>query len=455
MPTRPTQHPLEEQSRIAFRAALPACWQFRDKSPDYGIDGEVDIFDETGKATGDQFLVQLKATERSSKVIPSISLESEWIHYYLSLELPVLLVLWTKESQKLYWTWAGEIDLYYAKPNAKSLTTRLPNSWGTNTSQQIQQHLNLRRRLKSQVGTEPLNISVRAPDRPDLSLRVQSLCAHVPRILRFSSDTEDVNCTLVGDELTITFRGLNGAVFHAMRKIDDEGAAKRSSIGIIIALGNFGQLNQAAQLWSLVPGLDSAISSLGVAWKIASLLARAGASTELRAAIKSFIPRFGKANITLPLYSLYWHAPHHRRADLGSLLAELEQEDLRDATPEGKSIASYNVAKLDVHARPARAVGHFAAAISASEFYFDKAYFWKELGSLLFSHRRYQAALRCYRCAYEKLNYRERRSHYGDALMHTCLYADALEVFRSIIETAQSRAAEEGGVNREALSLDI
>src|SRR5258708_11500858 len=39
--------------------------------------------------------------------------------------------------------------------------------------------------------------------------------------------------------------------------------------------------------------------------------------------------------------------------------------------------------------------------------------------------------------------------------MHTGLYAEALEVFRSIIETAQSRAAEEGGVNREALSLDI
>ena len=74
MPKRPRQHELEDLSRTAFRA-LVQPWVFRDKNPDYGIDAEVEIFDISRKATGDLFLVQLKAIEhlssRSSGVFAS------------------------------------------------------------------------------------------------------------------------------------------------------------------------------------------------------------------------------------------------------------------------------------------------------------------------------------------------------------------------------------------------
>lgn len=67
MPKRPAKHQIEDQSRARFRLLLPEAWVFRDITPDYGIDGEVEIFDDTGKSTGLSFLVQLKASESKSK----------------------------------------------------------------------------------------------------------------------------------------------------------------------------------------------------------------------------------------------------------------------------------------------------------------------------------------------------------------------------------------------------
>ncbi len=439
MPTRPSTHQLEDQSRIAFRSHLPIGWVFRDKTPDYGIDGEVELFDEKDKATGDQFLVQLKAVEQLRKEAPSISLEIEWINYYLALELPVIVALWVKDSNEIFWIWAGEIDLYYAKPNAKSFTVRLSNKWEPETPQTIQRHLELRRRLKLRQVPAPLRVAVSTTDRARLRSHLQTLFAQAPRALCYSETEADVTCALAKEELRIFFSGLPGTVFHSMRTIDDEGTAKRIVIGTAITLANYGALNQAAELWSLVSGLDGAISSLDVGWSMVSLLARAGAHTELVVLIRALSPRFGKAAIAAPLVSLYWHAPQHRRTELGKLLVELELENLRDPSPEARSIASYNLAKLSNDRK--KEVGHFARAVRDSTFYFDKSYFWTEFGATLFTYGRYQAALCCYRHAYETLGHSERRSHYGDALMHTGRYSEALEVFRGIVSTGKGEAA--------------
>jgi len=65
MPKRPRQHQLEDESRTAFRKAIPQEWVFRDSTPDYGIDGSVEVFDSSGNGTGRYFFVQLKGTDES------------------------------------------------------------------------------------------------------------------------------------------------------------------------------------------------------------------------------------------------------------------------------------------------------------------------------------------------------------------------------------------------------
>ena len=78
-PKRPRSHALETESRTAFESTLPNNWVYRRKEDDYGIDGEVEIFDDDGQTTGLLFFVQLKATELENR---NIRIRIETGNYY-------------------------------------------------------------------------------------------------------------------------------------------------------------------------------------------------------------------------------------------------------------------------------------------------------------------------------------------------------------------------------------
>ena len=64
MPQRPRSHQLETESQQIFVSSLPSRWVYRSITPDYGLDGLVELFDESGKAQGDFFFVQLKSSDK-------------------------------------------------------------------------------------------------------------------------------------------------------------------------------------------------------------------------------------------------------------------------------------------------------------------------------------------------------------------------------------------------------
>lgn len=430
MPKRPISHQLEEESRIAFESLL-GTWVYRRKTPDYGIDGEVELFDENRKASGLQFLVQLKATQRTRQQC-GISLGIEWIKYYQSLELPVLIVLWIKQSGKAFWRWASDIDLYYARPKAKSHTVRLVHQWDSETRAQLERYVNFRRHMKAGRFVLPLKMSIDATGRPGVRYHLQGLCARVPRLLTYTDDA-DIKVALTNDELKISFSGHYGAVLHSMRKVDDATTAKRALVGLAISLDDFGALNEAAELWTALPDLATEIKSVEIAARVLSILVRAGAYTELRSTLRALGSKFNTVELEMPLYALWFKAPAHRKRELTELLIELAEADLQQQPDaQGKSIASYTLGRLFEGINRKKARRHFVQAIRASSFYADKAYFWSELGASLFNNRRFSAAMRCYEHAYGQLGQTERRSRYGDALMHSGRYAEARRVFEAI-----------------------
>lgn len=103
MPKRTRQHILETDSRNEFSQILPNNWIFRDITPDYGIDGIVEVFDETGNASGGIFLVQLKATDEKllDKAL-SVVLKTDTGEYYKNIILPVLIVLFHSNTKTIY-----------------------------------------------------------------------------------------------------------------------------------------------------------------------------------------------------------------------------------------------------------------------------------------------------------------------------------------------------------------
>ncbi len=112
MPKRPVQHQLENQSRIAFEGALPPRLVYRKYDPDYGLDGEVEEFDESEKTTGLRFAVQLKSVGEPQRGLRA-RLPLETAAYYRAQPVPVLMVLYVRSSDALYVRWFHEYDPYY------------------------------------------------------------------------------------------------------------------------------------------------------------------------------------------------------------------------------------------------------------------------------------------------------------------------------------------------------
>lgn len=115
MATRPREHVLEEESNKAFEFKIPSEWVIRPHQPDYGIDKEVQIF-ENGMSTPYIFFVQLKSTDKIKlgNYNPSFSFSTERLREYQQYPLPVLLILFDANKKKLFYKWThdffGELD---------------------------------------------------------------------------------------------------------------------------------------------------------------------------------------------------------------------------------------------------------------------------------------------------------------------------------------------------------
>ncbi len=138
MPQRPRSHEIETESRTAFEERLPSAWVYRPISPDYGLDGEVEIF-KNGRATGRRFAVQLKGTDDQGTRALSIRLDAPTCVYYRSLDVPVLLVRYVAPRGKPYVQWFHALDSERYSEDQKTVTLRLAESdeWDDETPERL------------------------------------------------------------------------------------------------------------------------------------------------------------------------------------------------------------------------------------------------------------------------------------------------------------------------------
>lgn len=127
LPKRPLGHRLEEQSRRFFVANLPNHWTFDRPSNDYGIDGRVDIF-EGELATGEEFLVQLKAAARAVRGdAESMQLSVSTFNYLRDNLAVVMLVKYVAQAKDAYWIWLRDVRRALRRTQ-KTITIRVPKA---------------------------------------------------------------------------------------------------------------------------------------------------------------------------------------------------------------------------------------------------------------------------------------------------------------------------------------
>ncbi|EGR1756167.1 DUF4365 domain-containing protein [Vibrio parahaemolyticus] len=111
LPKRTRAHILEELSVDKFKSLLPHEWVYRIPTHDYGIDGEVEVFDNDGLSTGIKFLVQLKATdEKNSTKALKLRMSIEKLNYFKQLDCPVLVVRYLAHSDTIYSRWFHSLN---------------------------------------------------------------------------------------------------------------------------------------------------------------------------------------------------------------------------------------------------------------------------------------------------------------------------------------------------------
>lgn len=133
MPKRPRQHQLEEISILEFRRLLPPAWVFREKSKDYGIDAEVEIFDERNNATGLIFYVQLKATDKTSQR-GKVSVRSDHLSYLSVLDVPTIFARYYSADNEVRWKWIFDLgDTVFSNKRTATLHFSTSDIWQNQT----------------------------------------------------------------------------------------------------------------------------------------------------------------------------------------------------------------------------------------------------------------------------------------------------------------------------------
>lgn len=126
LPRRPRAHRLDHEGQTAFDAALPQhLVATHTHQPEYGIDGEVEVFDpQAYTPTGIRFYFQLKSTDQPHlNDARKVRLRTATANYMRLLPLPVLIVLYHSPTQSLYARWFHHYDPYYESTSAGRVET--------------------------------------------------------------------------------------------------------------------------------------------------------------------------------------------------------------------------------------------------------------------------------------------------------------------------------------------
>lgn len=411
-PSRPRQHQLETESRVQFEAHLPPWMAYRSLDIDYGVDGEIEIFDPaTGAVTGGKFNVQLKGTDSINS--PSASVASKTWEYYKLLEAPTLIVLWHSHTQTLYVRWAHSRDPHPGLGRDKKSTFGFSPAerWTPDTGLRLERDLAHYNMLRSPTLPLPLRVGLEVQGGRNGIGRLMSTLARVTGgirgLLRPSTDDAgevSITITFWSDRVTVSAGGATSCTFHHRGRLDSADAADgliwTSILGVAATLTSLGQMHVAASLAAYV-GLR------GFVWSESDMVAaftaafvtteRLSDAIELASNLAGSDDEAERANANIVLTGLLFASDSmspQAANDYLQLLAT--QVDLAEEGSQ-RAGALYTLASFQGNRRLfSSSFASYRRAAASDPGYWSRYYFLRDLGALLFMGGRYQASATYY-----------------------------------------------------------
>lgn len=438
MPNRARSHILEDESIRRFGDALPPGWVYRPKKPDYGIDGEVEIFDADGSSTGLSFNVQLRATDDPDRV-NQVRLKVDELNYYRSFDVLTAVVRYGSPNGALFWQWGTNIaSRLEIAEDQKTVTYGFGEDerWTEETSASIRRTLEVRRNLAKIAPSVavPLRVdlsTIPSTDRYKLDRTIARAIADSGGALtRAGSTPADVEAfvRLEPRFMAIGIDTLTGATFDLRDPTPNDYLASLL-YGLVRLFHRQRLLRQAENLAALLLKRALPHHNLSLAFDACIALTR-----DLQALVQmAILNGLHNPNPMNPLIAItIAKAPQDeplRRAAMDTFfnasIAAYEDD------PAGEAAAHYSLGNFCRHQRElSRAVHHYNRARHLRPAYLQADYFLQEFAGVLFLARRYELAQLFYREVF-RLNSDDPDLAFllGDALLLSGAVSEARECF--------------------------
>ena len=463
MTKRVKQHQLEDLSRAKYSLVIPINWVFRDKYKDYGIDAEIEIFDDKDKATGLVYWVQLKATEsKVEATAKKVDLSIESIKYYKKLDIPVLIARYSKNHDCFYFKWAHEIDLYYAKENAKTFRVKFSeeDKWSEKSPEEVKSYLEKIKIIKEGKFQLPIPLCINVKDnvvneipRAVLISSLRMSFCKFPDFVVLKSTPKDslVLITIAGDALVTSLSSIVECTFHGIEKNKQDNFGESivviSLLGFAITLSQIGQFETMARILFDKKVKKEFFQNKKILYRLLPLVLQTSYFDEaLDAVIDSISGEDDNMLEVITNSALLFKANPDDEKKIYKIEAFLNrclEKYLEKNEKNQIGICYYN---LGNHYRSRRlnkkAIHHYLQARKYEEKYLNQPYYYQELASVLFGYGKYFYSALMYEKALREGAPESIKPLYADALMFSGDYQSALDVFSDYLSSGEVEHSE-------------
>lgn len=437
MPVRSRSHQLETISIKAFENLLPPHWVCRRKSDDYGVDLEVELFGDDGKATGLQFIVQLKATDNLIKE-RSVQMEVDRIEYLASFQHPGMVVRYCDANKSLHYAWVSNIIATHKKPTSNTFTLKFrPDEvWTDATPEAISRTLRVKRTL-----TNPLRLPIGLKvdmERTDANSLFNlnhaiSRLVNLSSLMTFSDDPDrclPVTVWLNDQQMALAIDVVASLQFSSP---DSERAEIFNKLvyGLAFISGTLGMNAQNHELNRIVVQNKLVAQSRPIS---ATVAVHALEHPELASEIASLNSLHEFQDLA---YAEYIHSLLSKHTDPGKRSAAVTRffsEAISSERSEtAKSALHYSLANYHYNTQQyLLALKNYNIARKLNNEYLQRDYFLCELGGTLFFRKKYRAAASAYRAAYETAPAPKVAICVGDCLIYSGMFSEAKGYFERV-----------------------
>lgn len=437
---RPQNHRTDRKSIAAFISTVPESWVVREKEQDYGIDLEVEIFDQAGNATGLLFYVQMKGT-RSAKLEKQVAIKIDRLRYLADFDSPSIICRYCVDTGRLYWMWIFDAFQQVSSPNSRTVTLTFTelNLWSEKTPNEIERTLPLLRKLRSGPRATIIGVSFDFTSLPSMDrFGARQAVAHIisscSGFALYSDKMEMIPISItskygdlkisIGETVSITFK---------CDHLDYESVLASATYGMLYHLAYFEFSQQARELanFALQEKCKTNARHLAAA-AVKQISDSPDAGVDLAILNDIHVQQDAAyAMVTSCLLSNEVGKISKNKAVVRFYKEAIrcqEEIDVESTATIHYSLANYFMNMKDFLS----AVHHYNRARKMDVIYLQREYFTREFAAVCFWMGRFKAAARAYQCAVDAEPDAKTCYCLGDALFYSGRTHDALLQYEEV-----------------------